>query len=58
MGLDDLVDEEETPLMHERKEKFREDELCPTCGEEGYDTERYYYRCTNDDCEVITWPKA
>ena len=45
MGLEDLVPEDD-----EDKEGH-----CIECGKRGEETDRWYYRCTNEDCGVLTW---
>lgn len=44
MALEDLVKDDTDKEGH-----------CPVCGKEGEESEWWYMRCTNSDCDVQTW---
>lgn len=54
MGLENFKTEEKSKLD---KEKFRKDELCPSCGKKGKHLRGMEYKCTtpSEECGVITW---
>ena len=49
MGLDEFKTEEED------EELLAEDGYCPSCEAKGEFTKYWYIRCTNPECEVITF---
>ena len=42
MGLEDLVEDEG-------------ENCCPICGKEGEETDNWYMRCDNNNCDTLTW---
>lgn len=38
-----------------KKPKMFDETLCPTCGQKGEVLEYWYNRCTNENCDTITY---
>lgn len=38
-----------------KKQKMFDETLCPTCGQDGEVLDHWYNRCTNEDCDTITY---
>lgn len=56
MGLEDAVDKRsEVRTTKGSKDRLREARLCPACGIEGEETDKWYWRCINVECNVITY---
>lgn len=49
MGLKDLIDDEKGDSKEE------ESTPCPACGSEETEDVKYYHRCHNTSCPVITF---
>jgi len=50
MGIDNFKTDSE-----KSEERLPEDGYCPSCEAKGEFTKYWYIRCTNPDCEVITF---
>lgn len=59
MGLDDITDDGSGTTRKRDIERFRDNTLCPSCGEEGEEVHGYF-RCTtdSDSCSVVTFLKS
>ena len=52
---DSETEDETVEGIASEKEKLRKAELCPRCGEEGEHLRTIEYRCTNPECESLSW---
>lgn len=56
MGIEDAVDNRrEVDTTKSKKERLWKEGLCPACGMEGRDTDRWYFKCINGSCDVVTF---
>lgn len=59
MGLEDIVqnDDDKPDRVKYNKDRLHKENLCPGCGEQGEQTEQWYWRCTTSRsrCDVLTY---